>query len=80
MSILLQALLNEKQEPCPVCGVKIDLNPLEFPRDRAKIIKCPWCNRKIRVTKKIRLKPRSEQGIYFIVAPSIKEGSGRRKR
>jgi len=77
---MLQALLNEKQEPCPLCGVDIDFNPCEFPRDKAKIISCPWCDRKVRVTKKIRLRPKAQRGIYFIISPSVKEGSGRRRR
>ena len=76
---IIQAILNEKQEPCPLCGVEIDFNPCEFPMDKAKIIKCPWCNRAMRVVKKLRLRPKAERGIYFIVSPVVKEGSGRRK-
>ena len=76
---IIQAMLNKKQESCPLCGVEIDFNPREFIRDKAKIIKCPWCNRAVRVFKKLRLRPKAESGIYFIVSPVVKEGSGRRK-
>lgn len=70
----------EKQIPCPRCGVKIDLDITKYPLDKPVVESCPWCNRKIRILKKRRLKPFEEKGYYFILTICKKDGSGRRKK
>jgi len=69
----------EKQVPCPICHVDIDLATNKFPLDKPVIMSCPWCGRKIRVRKKLRLIPKDRRGIELIVSECKKTGSGRRK-
>ena len=79
MNFVPSILLRDRQEPCPWCGIAIDLNVLKYRRDEMVIEKCPWCNRRNRITKRLRVKPRAKRGIYFIVKKCLKEGSGRWK-
>jgi len=57
--------LTEKQVPCPKCGIDIDLDVMKYPLDKLVIERCPWCNWKIRILKKLRLKPKEKRGFEF---------------
>lgn len=78
MSKFYSILIKDHQEPCPNCGILIDLDPTKYRLNEKVIESCPWCGRKLRITKKLRQRPKDQKGIYFIVRLVKKLGSGRR--
>lgn len=76
----IMGFLTEKHEPCPWCGIQLDLDTVKYPMEKKVFEKCPWCGRMIRILKRLRRKPKVSQGIYFVVTKCLKEGSGRRRK
>lgn len=68
----------EKSLKCPWCGVEIDVRTTDFVLDKAVLMDCPWCGHRLRVWKRLRLKPKKDRGLYFVVRKALKRtGSGR---
>ena len=72
--------LAEKKVACPLCGINIDLVTTDYPMKKAALIDCPWCGRRLRIWKKLKLRPKKDRGIYFIVKPALKRTGGGRDR
>lgn len=58
----------EKQVPCPLCGIGIDLDSRKYGLKRPVVENCPWCGRLLRITKILRVKPIEKRGLDFRLA------------
>lgn len=59
---------NEKKVPCPLCDINIDLDTRKYGLNRPVIEECPWCGRKLRIKKILKIKPKEDRGLTFKLA------------
>ena len=69
----------EKQVPCPLCGIDIDLETRKYGLNRPVVEKCPWCAGLLRITKILRIKPKEKRDLDFRLAACYEQHRPRRK-